>query len=209
MAVKVVSFDVDGTLVEPTFVDLFWQKGIPELYAAKTGLSYGQALEEIKRRYDEVGERDIRWYLPGHWFRDLGLEGDPREVIGRFKDSLRVYPEAEGVMERLHERYKLIVSSNAALEFLEIEVAPFHRYLSRIFSSTSHFGQVKKTPEFYTKVSKSLGIEPREMIHVGDHWEFDYLVPRKLGMECYYLDRKGKRKGEFILRDLEELEARL
>jgi len=33
--IKIVSFDVDGTLVKEDFNDLIWQKEIPSLYAQK------------------------------------------------------------------------------------------------------------------------------------------------------------------------------
>ncbi|MBW1691518.1 MAG: hypothetical protein JRJ70_12355, partial [Deltaproteobacteria bacterium] len=54
-----------------------------------------------------------------------------------------------------------------------------------------------------------MGVKPFEAIHVGDHYDFDYLVPKGLGIEAYYLDRDGKRpKDEFTVRDLKEF-ARL
>ena len=42
------------------------------------------------------------------------------------------------------------------------------------------------------------------MIHVGDHFEFDYLVPQQLGINSFYLDREGERKGPSIVNNLKE-----
>jgi putative hydrolase of the HAD superfamily len=48
-----------------------------------------------------------------------------------------------------------------------------------------------------------MGVPPSQMIHVGDHYEFDFLVPQKLGMKAYYLDRNGtKPKDGFTLKNL-------
>jgi putative hydrolase of the HAD superfamily len=40
---KIVSFDMDGTLVNPEFTDWVWLHGIPTLYAEKTGLPFKKA----------------------------------------------------------------------------------------------------------------------------------------------------------------------
>ncbi len=54
-----------------------------------------------------------------------------------------------------------------------------------------------------------MGIEPREMIHVGDSWDYDFLNPQQVGVRAYYLDRKRRKKGERVVGDLMEFEARL
>ncbi|GAG68474.1 unnamed protein product, partial [marine sediment metagenome] len=41
-----------------------------------------------------------------------------------------------------------------------------------------------------------LNVKPAELVHVGDHYEVDYLVPRKIGIEAYFLDRENQRKKE-------------
>ena len=69
---------------------------------------------------------------------------------------------------------------------------------------------MKKTIGFYRRICQILGANPDEIVHVGDHYEFDYLVPRELGIQAFYLDRTAKKEsGDFILRDLRELEKRL
>jgi putative hydrolase of the HAD superfamily len=40
------------------------------------------------------------------------------------------------------------------------------------------------------------------MIHIGDHFEFDYLIPQQLGIRSFYLDRKEERKGSNVVNDL-------
>ncbi len=47
------------------------------------------------------------------------------------------------------------------------------------------------------------------MVHVGDHYEFDYLIPRALGIQAFYLDRSARREGDFVLWDLRDIENRL
>jgi putative hydrolase of the HAD superfamily len=47
------------------------------------------------------------------------------------------------------------------------------------------------------------------MVHVGDHWEFDYLVPKALGIKVLYIDRSWSRSGDDVIRSLEEMGQRL
>jgi len=47
------------------------------------------------------------------------------------------------------------------------------------------------------------------MIHVGDDENFDFNVPRRLGILAFHLDRTGKSKGEFIIHNLEQLNRKL
>jgi len=47
------------------------------------------------------------------------------------------------------------------------------------------------------------------MIHIGDHEEFDYNIPRKLGITSFHLDRKKTNEGNFIVCDLKEFEKRI
>jgi len=54
-----------------------------------------------------------------------------------------------------------------------------------------------------------LVVDPGEMVHVGDHYEFDYLVPRALGIQAFFLDRSKQRKGDLVLWDLGGLDQRL
>jgi putative hydrolase of the HAD superfamily len=67
---------------------------------------------------------------------------------------------------------------------------------------------VKKTVGFYQRICQILETRPQEMVHVGDHYEFDYLVPRSLGIRAFYLDRSGKRSGDSVIPELKDLEER-
>jgi putative hydrolase of the HAD superfamily len=47
------------------------------------------------------------------------------------------------------------------------------------------------------------------MVHVGDHWEFDYLVPKGLGIKALHIDRSWTRTGNDVIRNLAEVGERL
>jgi putative hydrolase of the HAD superfamily len=219
--VQVFSFDVDGTLVGSGFADSVWLRGIPAAYAEKEGLSFEAAFERIKREYDQIGENRIEWYKIDYWLKRFDLVIPYNTLFNEYQSEIRIYEEVEGVLNELKkEGFELIISSNAALEFIEFQIKPLKHFFSRIFSATSDFGEVKKSDDFYARVCELLGVKPQAVVHTGDHWVFDFLNPRKIGIQAYYLDRtraiadeerkngegiRVRNEDEFVIRDLNEL----
>jgi len=63
----------------------------------------------------------------------------------RYRNEVHIYEEVEHVLSVLKEAgYELIISSNAAREFIDFQIAPIKGFFSHIFSATSDFGEVKK-----------------------------------------------------------------
>ena len=209
--IKVISFDLDGTLVEPEFNEWVWSVGIPQLFAEKRGIPFDEAKEIVEGEYRKVGDRSLQWYDIKYWFNFFQLDGHWKPLLNRFSRKIKTYPEVSKVLQDLSRNYRLIIISNAAREFIdiEVEVAALRRYFSRIFSATSDFGQIKKTAEFYGRICQLIGISFQEMVHVGDHWEFDYLVPKALGIKVLHVDRSWSRSGDDVIRTLEEVGQRL
>jgi HAD superfamily hydrolase (TIGR01549 family) len=209
--IKVISFDLDGTLVESEFNEWVWGVGIPQLFAEKRRISFEEAKEIVEGEYGKVGDGSLEWYDIKYWFNFFQLNASWKSLLNRFSHKIRTYPGVSRVLQDLSSRYRVIIISNAAREFIdmEVDVAELRRYFSRIYSATSDFGQIKKTAQFYGHICQLLRISPQEMVHVGDHWEFDYLVPKGLGIEALHIDRSWTRKGDDVIRDLAEVGERL
>ena len=204
---KLISFDLDSTLVDPTYTTFVWEIGIPRLYAGKYNTSLSEATSIVKAEYERIGDSALEWYDIKYWFEYFKLPGRWENLLEEHRDKIRAFPEVKEVLEDLVQHYDLIVTSNAAREFVEVEIreAEIEDYFTRIFSATSDFGQVKKAPQFYEKICNIMGTIPSNAVHVGDHYEFDYVVPKGLGMEAYYLDRDGRRpKDSYTVKDLTE-----
>ena len=207
--IEVVSFDMEGTLIDSCFSDLIWETDIPRLYAEEHGISLEAAREHVLGEYRQVGDERPEWYDVGYWFRRLGLSGDWRELLEFRRDTCRVYPEVRGVLERLQGRYVLIVTSNTIREFLEVQLRELRGFFTHIFSAPSDFGEVKKSAEFYRRICQITGTKPEALAHVGDHLKFDYESPKELNIHAYYLDRSGEATGDHVVHDLEDFEHRI
>ncbi|MFA4835657.1 MAG: HAD family hydrolase [Dehalococcoidia bacterium] len=205
----ILSFDLTGTLATFKFCDAVWFEGMPRLFAEKNAISVDESREYLRQNYAELGDQVVEWYDIKYWFARFGLGTGWTELLEEFSHNIEFYPETSAVLEQYSRMYNLVLITNASREFVEVETASIKKYFSKIISCVSDFGEVKKTPEFYARVCESLGGEPSEWIHVGDHWQFDFLAPRGIGITSFYLDRRKESLGEFIIHDLSELESKL
>ena len=206
--IKVISFDFDGTIAKHTFADAFWLEGVPALYAKQHHVDVEAAKKYLFEEYDKIGDNRIEWYDPGYWFDRFDLQTDWKKMLSKYRKNVEIYSEAPSVLKRLSPQYSLIISSNAKKEFIDIQLrqSKLSSYFTQIFSSTSDFHTVKKVTDFYAMICKKLSIQPQEIVHVGDHKEFDYLSPQKLGITAFYLDRKKTITGPYVVHDLSQFE---
>jgi len=203
--VKVVSLDMEGTLIDHAFSHAIWETDIPRLYAEKHGLDLESAREMVLAEYSTIGESRREWYDVDYWFRRLGLDADWRQLIRERVGLITVYPDAAEALERLSGVYPMIVSSNTIREFLDLQVDAVGHYFTHVYSAPSDFGTVKKDAGFYRLIIGALGVRPGEMVHVGDHPEFDYRAARCLGVRAYHLNRSNGAAGRDTIHNLVEL----
>ena len=206
---KVVSFDVVGTLLDFYYEDYVWKEAIPQLYTRKRCISIDEAKNHVLREYNRLGKNDIRWFLPEYWFKHFNLDEDPIEVFRSHSDKVRFYPEVPSVLRNLSQKYVLVIISGTTREIIEIMIEKIRHYFKHIYSPVSDRQEVKKTPKFYETICKNLEIEPSAMAHVGDEWYSDFISPRNIGIKSFYLDRTGEKSGKFVIKDLKELEDHL
>jgi len=188
--ISVVSFDLEGTLVDVTFSDKVWNEGLPRLYALKTGLSFDEARKIVLGEYAQVGENRVEWYDVCYWFRHFELPSEPQHLLNSYKDYVRLFQDAVEVLGKLNQKYRLVIVTNSNRPFIEILAKPIIHYFERVFSTTSDFGLLKKNPETYKKVCEALDVTPSEMAHVGDRLQDDFESPRSVGINAYILDRQ-------------------
>lgn len=157
--VKVVSFDMDGTLIQKDYVEHVWLEAIPELYAKKNGMDVEDAKEYVMNEYLKVGEAAIEWYDIKYWLKKFEIDCDWRELLESHAHMLKLYPEVNEVLENLRGKHELIITSNAAHEFIEVE--------SRVLG-------LDKNSNTYSQQSQTLAIQKRALTYIRKYaifWE--------------------------------------
>lgn len=207
--IKVVSFDFDGTLVDENFDKLLWEVEIPKLYAKKYGLSLEVAKKKVFSEYDKFKDHNS-WTDVGFWFERFGL-GDYNKLLDGMKHHIRLFPDALGVLAELDKKFRLVVVTSCERKMLglKLKVDGVEQFFSDVFSAPNDFKSLHKDELVYREVLNRLNIKPCEMVHVGDSWESDFLVPKKLGINAFFLDREGVRQGDDVVHSLVEFKEKV
>ncbi len=205
--IKVVSFDLDGTLTDSSFANSVWLEAIPKLYATKNKISINLAKREVFNNYNKIGNEKLEWYNITFWLERFNLDIAPKELIYSCKNKICLFDDVITTLNKLKSRKRLIIISNARREFadLEIKQTKIGSYFEKIFSATSDFNSTKNIPEVYINICKICKISPSEMLHIGDDYKFDFEVPSKLGINSLFLDRKAIEKRKFVVKRLDEI----
>jgi HAD superfamily hydrolase (TIGR01549 family) len=201
--IEVISFDAEGTVVTPDFSQAIWHEAIPALYARRRGFDLAEAKKLVHEEYDKIGDQRLEWYDIEYWFSCLDL-GSSEPVIQTCLGRIAYYPEVTQVLSSLAKKYRLIIASGTPRELLHFLLQDIEPYFVRVFSSVSHYGQLKN-PDFYLRICEEIGVKPSQVIHVGDSWQFDFLNSRQAGIHAFHLDRSGNNHQE-SLSDLVQLE---
>jgi putative hydrolase of the HAD superfamily len=208
MKTKIISFDVEGTLISHRFSEIVWEKAIPRLYSEKKGIDFDSAKSFVFNEYEKIGEDRIEWYDINYWFNRFGLT-NYKNLLKQHAHEIVIYPEVHQVLDELDKYYMLIINSNSAREFLELEISEIKSNFSHIFSAPSDFKQTKKSTLVYSEIYKFLKVKPKEMVHIGDNWAHDFIAPRKIGIVSFLLDRTKENQGENIVHDLRQFHHKI
>ncbi|MDD2352756.1 MAG: HAD family hydrolase [Candidatus Caldatribacteriota bacterium] len=212
MGIEIISFDVDGTLVDPDFNDLIWQKALPELVAEKQNIDFETALKMVQKEYDLVGDNNINWYDIRYWIEFYKLDLDYRELFRIYESEIKIYPEVHTVLEQLTEKYQLICISSMPREFLKPKIKDLKKYFQSVFSALTDFTQLKNET-VYKEICERLDISPERVLHIGDSEKTDYLAAKKAGLNTLLIDRYQmdfqKKYPDNIINSLSEIFAKI
>lgn len=123
--------------------------------------------------------------------------------VQRVRDSIRYrpFPDVLPALRSLRERGKILaVVSNwdPALPTLltELGLAEFFAFIL----PSAEVGVEKPDGRIFSLALQRLGLEPWEVVHIGDQYETDVVGARAVGITPILLDRKGKARYQDVIR---------
>lgn len=128
---------------------------------------------------------------------DLALQRELRSIV-LFNDAIPVLTQLK------QSGYKLAICSNLAAPY----APPIEQLLPFRLDSygwSFEVGTVKPDPKIYHQVCQQLGLQPEEVLMVGDTLEADVLGPRSIGMRSIQIVRDVKQPCDKGIRSLNEL----
>jgi putative hydrolase of the HAD superfamily len=191
---KVISFDLDGTLVDENFDLYLWFEELPRLYSQQRGIGLEEAKKILRAEYDRVGAQRREWYDLCFWISRHRLALDPQKVILDLSHKIAVYPDVIPVLGNLKRQgRRMVVFSNTPKMFLDIKkkVDGIDGYFERTVSVYSDYGEIKTQGGAFCRLARELGVKPGDILHVGDSFKADYEPALREGCKAVLLERPG------------------
>ena len=219
--IKAISLDLDDTLwpIWPTIERA--EKMLHEwllINAPSTAAKYAspRALREIR---DAVGQQrpdlahdmtalrreSIRLALSSAG-DDPQLAGPAFDIFIAERHNVTFFPDALPALEFLAARYPLVSLSNGNAELSRLGLASF--FAASV--AALKVGVSKPDPRIFQVAAGAVGVQPHEVLHVGDDAILDVLGARDAGMQAAWLNREHApwphaEKPHLELADLSEL----
>lgn len=202
--IKAVLFDLYGTLA-------YQENPVTneEVSECLFGRNYEVSPQQLRAAFAFVAFIDYPKHGYRHWrsflsrvFRLLETKVDKETLSGIVKlyesRPLRLYPDAaDAVINAKKSGLKTAIITTGTRFIAENAVKPIREYFDLIMTGFEA-GCDKSNPKMYLKALEILSIEPREAIVIGDDFQLDFLIPKRLGLKTVLLDREAKNKGKAV-----------
>jgi GMP/IMP 5'-nucleotidase len=162
-----VLLDMDGTLLDRHFDNLFFEDELPRRYAALQGMTFEAARDLLMAMYRSV-EGELAWTDLHYWTNRIGIDV---VVMTKELDHLIAFlPGAEEFLRNLRRMGKRVtIVTNAHESGVAIKTARtgVDRYVDRVVNAFE-VGYLKMRPEYWPNCQRLVGFEPKRSLYIDD-----------------------------------------
>ena len=72
-AIRTVCLDMDGTVLDLRFDNLFWLEALPRRWGERHGVPAEEAIARLRARFD-AKRGTLEWYCVDHWSEELDFD---------------------------------------------------------------------------------------------------------------------------------------
>jgi len=194
--VKIIMFDLQGTLVE---------NGVypSPIKQVKAILRINAPFSDFVMRFENAFVTKQHPSLKDAFiavceeFQILPKEYIIDKLVGLWNTNkllAKMYPDVIPALTELKSKYKLVLVANIDCFSKDmVERFKLNEYFDKILLSCDA-GLLKNNKEFYTSMIEEYGLPPEDMVMVGDSIESDMNTARDLGIKGILVDRKNRRE---------------
>jgi putative hydrolase of the HAD superfamily len=178
--IKLISFDLQGTLSKSNFSDYFWLDLLPKKYSEKFNISIKLARKILKEKFKELGIYNILYYDDKYWSEYLGF--NTLEELEKFAVRPEINNEVYKIIKDI-KIPKIIISTTTNL-FINYELKEKVNDFDKIYSCVDYFKSGGKTKKIYEEVCKEFNVNANEVIHIGDSKTMDFDNAKEAGINA-------------------------
>ncbi len=137
-------------------------------------------------------EREIFFHRLDELYRRFGVRRNVSDDLAEFWDGVlqrELYPEVQSVFQKLGEKYRIYVASNADTAIIHQLLKKTNLSVDGVFTSED-FECYKPGKAFYEKLLEQIPYSPEELLFVGDSLQEDVLSPMEHGMQAVWICRE-------------------
>ena len=116
---------------------------------------------------------------------DPALAGAAYAIFFRERNRVDFYPDALDGLRRIAARVPVAALTNGNADLAAIGIAGLFRFQL----GAREYGAAKPDPGFFREACHRLGVEPRHVLHVGDHPHMDVGGAANAGLRTCWIDR--------------------
>jgi GMP/IMP 5'-nucleotidase len=165
--IETVCLDMDGTVLDLRFDNLFWLEALPRRWGEARGMDERASFAELKPRFD-AKRGTLDWYCIDHWSEELAF--DVAALKLEMRSHIRYLPGVVEFLDALRERGKrVLLTTNAHPISLAIKNGQtgLERHFDELVSS-HEFGVPKESPDFWACLARGHGVVPASTLFVDD-----------------------------------------
>jgi putative hydrolase of the HAD superfamily len=166
-AIHTVCLDMDGTVLDLCFDNLFWLDALPRRWGERHRVPAEEAIARLRARFD-AKRGTLEWYCIDHWSEELDF--DIAALKSAMSGQIRYLPGATDFLDAVRALGKrLLLTTNA--HPISLAVKERRTGLSRHFDeliSSHEFGVPKESVGFWSRLAASHAVDPATTLFVDD-----------------------------------------
>ncbi|NNC97485.1 MAG: GMP/IMP nucleotidase, partial [Gammaproteobacteria bacterium] len=165
--IDTVLLDMDGTLLDLAFDNLFWVKLVPEHYAKTHNMSHSDVIESLAPHFEQK-RHSLDWYNLDYWSDYLKIDLAALKVA--HQQHIDFLPMAEFFLQRLQKQeQQVLIVTNADPKAYMIKHAKtgVGDWVDEVI--TSHdLGYPKEEQDFWHVLQEHVGFDKSTSLFVDD-----------------------------------------